>query len=143
MNEILKEFYEAVSYLKGKGWEILFFIDCKTTGQPIVPFISVKISENMSLRTVLNDTYYIDIMYKSEKWAETIRVRDNVVVTIEDQTILGQVTYSPEGNLTTSEETLTKFRNEMTEREGELYIKFVEDLYYFFKPNSVNFIKED
>ena len=127
-NGVLDEFYEAVLYIKDRGWETLFFIDCETTGQLIVPYISVKISEEVSLQVILNDTYYIQVQRKGV---------DNISLMMSEQ-----VRYSPEGNLTTSKEELNKLKGMMTERDGSLFLSFVKDLYYFFKPNSVNFIKE-
>jgi len=127
MNEILKEFYEAVAYLKERCWEIQFFIDCETTGQPIVPYILVVISDKLKLSVVLNDTYYVDLLYTYKK----------------DKTApLGQVTYTPEGNLSTSKEKLVEYKKILTDSEGALLDKFIKDLYYFFKPNSINFLME-
>ena len=119
------EFHEAVRYIKDRGWETLFYMDSETTGQPIVPYISVKISEELSLQVVLNDTYYIQIQRKGV---------DNISLMISEQ-----VKYSPEGNLTTSKDELNRLKEMMSERDGSLFSSFVKDLYYFFKPNSVNF----
>jgi len=142
MGEILKEFYEAVTYIKSKGWETLIFIDCEITGKPIVPYIAVKLSQDLTLNVILNDTYYIDINYKTEEWCKKMLEKEGKIPTIAGMIMFGQVQYSPEGNLLTTKEELNTFKNRMTEKEGELFIQFVKDLYYFFKPNSINFIME-
>jgi len=141
MEEILKEFYEAVSYIKGRGWETQFFIDCETTGKPIVPFISVRLSEDLTLNVILNDTYYIDIIHKTEEWCRERILREGIP-SVPGVVMLGQVQYSPEGNITTTKKVLDRYTSRMTEHECSLFNKFIKDLYYFFKPNSINFMMD-
>ena len=125
MNELLKEFYEAFTYLKSKGWETKSIIDIET-GPNIVPFIYLELEE-VELNIFLNDTYYIQVLYKN-------KVKTTVVE--------NQVRFSPEGNIKTPKEKIESLKSEMTEKDATLFQQVVLDMYYFFKPNSINFIME-
>jgi len=128
------------STLKVEGGRLFSSLTVRL-GQPIVPYISVILSKDLTLNVILNDTYYIDIKYKTEEWCKEMLKREGIP-TIPGVIMFGQVKYTPEGNITTTKEELEIFTNRMTPSEGALLNQFVKDLYYFFKPNSINFIME-
>ena len=116
-----KEIYAALEYLKAKGWSVILSLDVEITPTLTIPFMNITISKNLYLTIILNDTYYVNAYYKKK---------------------FKQIRYSPTGNITTTKEELVRFKNKMNIHEGNLFMKLVEDLYYFFKPNSINFIME-